>query len=180
MFTLFESISSASRQLARFGSAAGITLVVTLTAAAQSTAQTTASLQEPSATPGATQSKTAAPGPVATIYKDVKIGTAAGEVKQLLGKPKIDDDDGFFYDKGAEIVQIRLDGDKKVRLLSVTYSGDISKAPKYSDIFGSDPADAKPDGSVYRLVRYPDAGYWVSYSRTAGDRPSVTVTMQKL
>jgi len=160
----------------------GGAVVVSLAGTLAVTAQSTASLQVPSASPGTPQISTAAAvaGPVATIYKDVKIGTAAGEVKQLLGKPKIDDDDGFFYDKGTEIVQIRLDGDKKVRLLSVTYSGDLSKAPKYSDIFGSDPVDAKPDGSVYRLVRYPDAGYWVSYSRTAGDRPSVTVTMQKL
>jgi hypothetical protein len=40
--------------------------------------------------------------------------------------------------------------------------------------------DTKPDGSKYRLVRYPKAGYWVSYSRTAGDTPIVTVTIQKL
>jgi hypothetical protein len=39
---------------------------------------------------------------------------------------------------------------------------------------------AKPDGSMYELKRYPDAGYWVSYNRTAGDKPIVTITMQKI
>jgi hypothetical protein len=39
---------------------------------------------------------------------------------------------------------------------------------------------AKPDGSMYELERYPAAGYWVSYNRTAGDKPIVTITMQRM
>jgi hypothetical protein len=39
---------------------------------------------------------------------------------------------------------------------------------------------ARDDGSMYELKRYPDAGYWVSYNRTAGDKPIVTITMQKM
>jgi hypothetical protein len=39
---------------------------------------------------------------------------------------------------------------------------------------------AKPDGSMYQLNRYPEAGYWVSYNRTAGDKPIITITMQKM
>jgi hypothetical protein len=46
-------------------------------------------------------------------------------------------------------------------------------------VFGSD-FETKPDGSKYKLVRYPKAGYWVSYSKTAGDTPIITVTIQKL
>ena len=34
--------------------------------------------------------------------------------------------------------------------------------------------------SKHKLVRYPKAGCWVSYSRTAGDTPIVTVTIQKM
>ncbi len=26
----------------------------------------------------------------------------------------------------------------------------------------------KKNGTIYKLIRYPDAGYWVAYSRTAG------------
>jgi hypothetical protein len=40
--------------------------------------------------------------------------------------------------------------------------------------------DVKADGSAYKLIRYPKAGYWVSYSRTAGKDPTTTITMQKI
>ncbi|HEX6125261.1 MAG TPA: hypothetical protein VFZ23_07790 [Pyrinomonadaceae bacterium] len=110
----------------------------------------------------------------------MKIGTSADEVRALLGKAKIDDKDGFFYEMDAEMVQIRLDENEKVRLISVTYANKSPNAPKYSDIFGEEPTRAKPDGSVYTLVRYPEAGYWVAYSKTSGDEPIITVTMQKL
>jgi hypothetical protein len=46
-------------------------------------------------------------------------------------------------------------------------------------VFGED-IEAKADGSKSRLVRYPKAGFWVSYNRTAGDTPLVTVTIQKM
>ena len=118
--------------------------------------------------------------PIESVYKNVKIGTTADEVRELLGKAEIDDKDGFFYEMDSEMVQIRLDENAKVRLISVTYSGKSPNAPKYSDVFGDDPANAKPDGSVYKLVRYPDAGYWVAYSKTGGGEPTITVTMQKL
>jgi hypothetical protein len=29
-------------------------------------------------------------------------------------------------------------------------------------------------------VRYPKEGYWVSYSRTAGDTPIISITIQKM
>jgi hypothetical protein len=44
----------------------------------------------------------------------------------------------------------------------------------------SPPAEARPDGSVYKMVRYGRAGYFVVYSRTSGDSPLVNVTMQKI
>ena len=173
----FQAMILRSGRSANIGTAMLLSLVLVFAVSAQSTA----TVQEPAKAPANTPSPAAGTQPLTTIYKEVKIGTEAGEVKQLLGKPKIDDDDGFFFDKGSEIVQIRLDDKKKVRLISVTYSGDAANAaPSYSNIFGAEPADAKPDGPVYRLVRYPEAGYWISYSRTAGDRPSVTVTMTKL
>lgn len=119
--------------------------------------------------------------PVLTDYKGIKIGTTAEEVRDKLGKAKIDDKDGFFYDADDEMVQIRLDGDKKVRLVSITYSDKNDNTPKYADVFGADlPSPTKSDGLIYNLVNYPEAGYWVAYSRTAGEKPTVTVTMQKM
>jgi hypothetical protein len=120
--------------------------------------------------------------PVLQNYKEVKIGTTDDEVRDRLGKKAtIDDKDGFFYQFDDEMAQIRLDKDKKVRLISITYTSDNKNTPKFEDVFGTDvKAEPGADGMIYKLVRYPEAGYWVAYSRTAGDKPTVTVTMQKM
>ena len=39
--------------------------------------------------------------------------------------------------------------------------------------------EAKPDGSMYQMTPYKEAGYWVAYSRTPGEQPMVIITMQK-
>ncbi|MCY7347651.1 MAG: hypothetical protein LH614_15715 [Pyrinomonadaceae bacterium] len=120
--------------------------------------------------------------PVLQNYKEVKIGATDDEVRDRLGKKAaIDDKDGFFYQFDDEMAQIRLDQDKKVRLIAITYTSENKNTPQFADVFGADVA-AEPgaDGKIYKLVRYPEAGYWVTYSRTAGDKPTVTVTMQKL
>ena len=118
--------------------------------------------------------------PVWTNYRGIKIGMTADEVRDKLGKAKIDDKDGLFYQfSDEESAQINFDKDKEVQLISVTYSHKNENAPKYTDVFGSEAA-AKPDGSIYNLVDYPEAGYWVAYSRMSGDKPTVTITMQKL
>jgi hypothetical protein len=62
--------------------------------------------------------------------------------------------------------------------ISVDYFGGDAKAPSPSEVLGEE-LKAKPDGSIYQLKRYPDAGYWVSYNRTAGEKPIITITMQK-
>jgi hypothetical protein len=142
--------------------------------------QTVSELQDGDKQPAVKKAPSSIHQPVASVYKEVKIGTTADEVRELLGKAKIDDKDGFFYDRDSELVQIRLDENGKVRLIAVTYAAKSLSAPKYADIFGDEPATAKPDGSIYKLVRYPEAGYWVAYSKTGGSEPTVTVTMQKL
>lgn len=120
--------------------------------------------------------------PVLQNYKEVKIGATADDVRDKLGKAKIDNKDGFFYQiDDDELAQIRLDKDKKVRLIAITYMSDNKNAPKFEDVFGTDvKAEPNADGKIYKLVRYPEAGYWVAYSRTAGAKPTVTVTMQKM
>ena len=120
--------------------------------------------------------------PVLQNYKEVKIGMTADDVRDKLGKAEIDDKDGFYYEiNDDEMAQIRLDKDKKVRLISITYTSVNKNTPKFEDIFGTSvKAEPGADGMIYKLVRYPEAGYWVAYSRTAGERPTVTVTMQKM
>lgn len=141
-------------------------------------ANATAEVKEPATTAA---QPAPAPAPLFTGYKDVRIGSSAEEVRDKLGKAEIDDKDGFYYRFDDEFAQIRVDKDKKVRLIAVTYSSKNKSKPSFAEIFGSDTVEsAKPDGAIYRLVRFPQAGYWVAYSRTAGNDPSVTVTMQKM
>lgn len=115
-------------------------------------------------------------------YKGVEIGSTADIVREKLGKAEIDDKDGFYYEIGkGEFAQIRLDKAGKVRLIAVTYSGE-STPPTFEEVFGNTARieAGKADGKLYKLVRYPESGYWVAYSRRAGEKSSVTVTIQKI
>lgn len=75
--------------------------------------------------------------------------------------------------------RIYYDEKGKVIAISIDYFGDNSNAPTPEAVLGT-ALQAKADGSMYQLNRYPEAGYWVSYNRTAGDKPIVTITMQKM
>lgn len=114
-------------------------------------------------------------------YKGVIIGMTADEVRAKLGAPKLDDADGFFYVfSDTETAQVMFDAKKTVSLVSVVYAAEHAASPTFADVFGkTEELTAKPDGSVYKMVRYPDAGYWVSYSRMAGDKAMVTITIRK-
>ena len=118
--------------------------------------------------------------PVWKSYKEVTVGMSADAVKDKLGKAKVSDKDGFYYEMSdEETLQIGLDAEQKVRVISITYKVKEGNAPKFEDVLGADPS-VEPNGAVYKLVRYPEAGYWVAYNRTAGDDATVTVTIQKL
>lgn len=123
---------------------------------------------------------TASVVPVFTEYKGVRIGMTTDEVRSKLDHLKDKDkSQDFFVFSDAESVQVIYDNKGKVSAISVNYMGNKSNAPSAKDVLGKDVL-AKADGSMYELVRYPEAGYWVAYSRTAGDNPLVTVTMQKM
>lgn len=132
-----------------------------------------------------TKSTTAIPAtpavtPVFTAYRGVSVGLSADEVRQKLGKPEeiIDDMDLFvFSDK--ERARVFYDKEKKARAISVTYIGTNGGVPLPTAVLGTE-IESKADGSMYQMVRYPEAGYWVSYNRTAGENPMVMVTMQKI
>lgn len=113
-------------------------------------------------------------------YKGVRIGMSADEARQKLGNPTDKGDTQDFYaPSDNEAVQVFYDGSHKVTAVSISYFGNIGKAPSCKDVLGAE-VEAAEGGRVYKLVRYPKAGYWVSYSRTGGDSPMVTVVMQKL
>ena len=136
---------------------------------------------------GASQAQTAqkraalAPeeAPVFQEYRGVKIGWVADEVRKKLGSPanKGDEQDFYVFNE-KETAQVLYDKGQ-VTAISVDFMNGAKEVITPQQVFGSD-FDAKPDGSKYKLVRYPKAGYWVSYSRTAGDTPIITVTIQRL
>ena len=113
-------------------------------------------------------------------YKGVRIGMNADEARKMLGTPTDKGDTQDFYAvNDNETAQVFYDAEKKVYALSIIYvGGGVASAPSAKAVLGAE-VEAKPDGSMHRRVDFPKAGYWVAYSRTAGDSPLVTITMQK-
>lgn len=113
-------------------------------------------------------------------YRGIQLGMAADEVRKKLGNPadKSDEQD-FFMLNDAESAQIFYDKTKKVMAISANFLKGAQDIPTPKALFGEDLA-AKPDGSVYKMARYPKAGCWLSYSKTAGDSPLISVTLQKI
>jgi hypothetical protein len=118
--------------------------------------------------------------PAFSDFRGVRIGTTADETRKKLGSPrdKSAEQDLYIYND-TQIVQVLYDKAGAVSAISIDYMNGATGIPAARDVLGTD-ADAKADGSIYKMVRYPKAGYWVSYSRTAGSEPTTTVTMQKI
>jgi hypothetical protein len=127
--------------------------------------------------PGETAITTA---PVYQDFMGVTLGMSADEVRAKLGhlKDKGERQDFFVFSE-SQSAQTVYDDKGKLIVISVDYVGNDSSAPSPESVLG-EAVQAKQDGSIYQLKRYPEAGYWVAYSRTAGDNPIVTVTMQKI
>ena len=118
-------------------------------------------------------------GPVFKDYRGISIGMSAEEVRAKLDGIKKGKAQDFVTFSDRESAQIYYDDNNKVTAISIDYFGADSNAPPPDAVLGAAP-QAKPDGSLYQLNRYPQAGFWVSYNRTAGDKPIVTITMQKM
>jgi hypothetical protein len=146
-------------------------VVISLTTIGLSSAQTTRT--RPNAAPDEE--------PILHDYKGVKIGWIADEVRKKLGSPANKGEEQDFYVFGdKETCQVLYDkATNQVTAISVDFMSGAREVLTPQQVFGVD-FDSKPDGSKHKLVRYPKAGYWVSYSRTAGDTPIITVTIQKL
>jgi hypothetical protein len=113
-------------------------------------------------------------------YRGIFIGATRDQVHEKLGSPKHEyaDEDNFEL-SDIETARVFYDSDKKVKAIVVTYSGRIDSAPKPNVVVG-EPLEARPDGGMYKMVRAQDKGFWVSYVKSAGDSPSVTITVQAL
>lgn len=112
-------------------------------------------------------------------YKGVTIGMTTDDARQKLGSPADKSDAQDVYNFGDnESAMVYYDGGK-VSAIALMFMNGAKAAPAPKLIFGSD-IEAKPDGSLYKMVRYEKAGYFVAYTRTPGDSPMVTITIQKI
>ena len=118
--------------------------------------------------------------PLFSEFKGVRIGMPTDEARKKLGSPRDKGDEQDFYVfNDTQAVQVFYDKSKTVSAISIDFMSGAADIPAPRDIIGGD-ADTRPDGSAYKMVRYPKAGYWVSYSKTAGNSPTITITMQKI
>jgi hypothetical protein len=118
--------------------------------------------------------------PVYTDFKGVRIGMSADDSRKKLGNPRDKSPEQDFYIfNDTQTVQVFFDKAGAVTAISIDFMNGASSIPSAKEVLGIE-AEKKPDGSVYKMLRYPKAGYWVSYSKTAGDSPTITITMQKI
>jgi len=141
------------------------------------------SAQQPSETsaPAPPRPEAAAPAdePLYDEFKGLKLGASRDEARQRLGDPREKDKgQDFFVFSDRERARVYYDDKGAVSAVIVTYVGKSAGAPTPKAVLGTD-VEAKQDGSMYKMVNYPKAGYWVAYSRTAGDEPLTIITMQR-
>ncbi|MDQ1728030.1 MAG: hypothetical protein QOD33_155 [Pyrinomonadaceae bacterium] len=113
-------------------------------------------------------------------YRGVQLGMTADDVRKKLGAPKDKSDDQDFYIfNETETAQVVYDKEHKVITISADFLQAGTTVPTPKQVFGSE-VEAKADGSVYKMMRFPKSGYWLSFSRTGGAAPLTTVTLQKI
>jgi hypothetical protein len=117
--------------------------------------------------------------PLITEYRGITLGMPAAEAAAKLGTPaQSAADQDFFILSEKETIQIVYDANRRVTTISIDFFDGLG-APDYRDVVGNE-ITTKPDGALYKLVRYPSHGFWVSYSRTAGPAVIVSITIQKI
>jgi hypothetical protein len=144
----------------------------------QATAPAKSETQAPATPAGEAVAAKASPEPLYREYRGVTLGMSASDVRARLGKPaeKSDVMDFYVFNDRERARVYYTDG--KASAVIATYIGRDGGAPPPVSVLGAE-IEAKADGSMYQMKPYREAGYWVAYSRTAGDAPMVMITMQK-
>jgi outer membrane protein assembly factor BamE (lipoprotein component of BamABCDE complex) len=117
--------------------------------------------------------------PLYSEYKGVRLGMTALEARAKLGTPALKaSDQDYYVFSDNETAQIGYDAAQKVVTISVDYLNGIG-APDFKAVVGGE-LTRSTSGSMYRMVRYESLGFWVSYNRTPGPVPIVSITIQKM
>lgn len=119
-----------------------------------------------------------AASPAFNEYRGVQLGMVSDDVRKKLGAPKEKGEEQDFWIFDEEMAQIVYDKTRKVITISADFTN-ATKAITAKQVFGAD-VEAKADGSMYKMVRYTKAGYWLSYNRTSGATPLTTITLQRI
>ena len=113
-------------------------------------------------------------------HRGISIGVTQTTVREKLGKVKeeFSDEDDFNISE-TESMRVFYSPEKKVKAMVITFTGKFETAPAPNAVVG-EKIDPKPDGGLFKMVQMPKKGYWVSYLKTAGDTPTVMITMQEM
>lgn len=115
-----------------------------------------------------------------SAYKGISIGMKSDDVRSKLGNPKDKSDamDLYLFSE-SESAQFYYGADRSVTAIMITFSGDLKSALTPMSVFGED-VPPKDDGGIFKMVRYPKAGFWISYNRTGGSDAVISIAMQKI
>jgi len=113
--------------------------------------------------------------PVYRDYRGVRLGMTAEEARAKLGEPAMKSDEQDFYVFSANETAQLVYAQQKVVTISTDYTGGIG-VPDYKSVVGEGLLE-RPDGSLFRMVRYDSERFWVSYNKSASVVPVVTITI---
>jgi hypothetical protein len=113
--------------------------------------------------------------PLYRQYHGVRLGMTAEEAREKLGAPAFKSDEQDFYvispNETAQIGYV----EHKVVTISTDYTGGVG-APDFKSVVG-EALQQRADGSLVRMVVYESERFWVSYNKSAGVVPVVTITI---
>lgn len=127
-----------------------------------------------------TEMPAAKAAPVYADFLGIKLGMTADQVRSKLEnlRDKGDRQDLYVFSE-TKLAQVFYNDEGKVVAVSIDYLGGSKDAPTAESVLGQS-IEPRADGSLHKLKRFHEEGYWIAYSRTAGDSPITTVTMQKI
>ena len=105
---------------------------------------------------------------------------ATDEVRKKVGNPndKSEAMDLYIF-SDDESAQFYYNASKTVTAIMITFAGDLKNAPTPTDVLGEN-VDAKQDGGIFKMMRFPKAGFWISYNRTPPPDAIVNIAIQKM